>query len=219
MNTSLARMRLAQVRPLVAPLRRAVVWSPVVLVGLIGLVVLEVSLRTTDDAGALLARLRLCGVGLAAALAFVVDDDAALTLAPSPTALLARRAQRILAGVALAAASWLLMAVRVGVFDPGRSWRVAGGLALETATYLVVALAAASLATRVAPDGFGGATGAMVVFVLYLGSVLVPPRYAPLPANPFARGATTRLAWDLALTFALLVWASQDPARRRPGRH
>ncbi|MDP1795336.1 MAG: hypothetical protein Q8K63_14455, partial [Acidimicrobiales bacterium] len=132
--------------------------APLGVVGATGAVMTLLVISTADPAAAQ-SRLRLGAACVAASLAFVVDDEAAHTLAGSPATLRARRGVRALVAFALATAAFAVMMVladaRSGVGRPEVAYL------LEFAAIACIALGVGSGAVGRSDDGRGGAVGAL----------------------------------------------------------
>jgi hypothetical protein len=142
---------------------------------------------------------------MAAALAFVLDDRAATTLAPSPLTLLERRVLRLGVVVPVVAMWWLglvgLLSVRRAAPLPPTST-----LLVELAAYTAIGFAACVWSQRLSDDGSGGIAGAVVVAAAFASTRLSLPTWWPLPAS--------RFHLVLAVAIAALVAGSLDPATR-----
>ncbi len=157
-----------------------------------------------------LARLTLVLVAVGAALA--LDDEAAVTVACSPTSLLWRRAVRL----ALAAAGAAAVTV-VALFAVGATGSTGGvpldRLVVEGAGILLLAMA---LSTAV-----GGDRGAFLFAVGLLGAVVVQQRWPAWSLFPMAPGAPgwsrAGLVWGViaAVSAGALLVISRDPCLRR----
>ena len=167
-------------------------------------------LVTLGDRGDAPSRLSIAGAAVAAATAFLLDDPAAATLAPSPTPLHVRRLHRMLIAAAIVPLWW---AATVSLAAD----RVAGlfvrGLALELTVLTFVALAGSAAASARHPTD-GGIVGAVCSIACFASTFLPPRWWLPFPGDPTGPGAPQRLTAILACAIALLVWSSRDPARR-----
>ena len=157
-------------------------------------------------------RLSIAGAGVAATSAFLLDDQAAITLAASPTSLPTRRFRRV-AAAALIVALWWLAAVAVAIIRIG-SFPLAGR-ALQLSMLVAVALAASAVAAAVGDRTSGGIAGAACCMVVYATTYLPPQGWLPLPTHPDAPGATLRLLLAIVGALAVLAHMSRDPAERR----
>jgi fluoroquinolone transport system permease protein len=165
----------------------------------------------TASVGAVPMRLRLSAAAVAATACFVLDDDAALTLAPVPITRLTRRLVRYSVAAAIVAA-WLAVIAFAADALTGVG-RPPTGFFVEIGVVGLVAAAAACLAIGRSDDGRGGVTGAMVGLVC-AASTQLPARWLPLTAQPEMKRLT---AVALCATAVALV-ASADPAKRRVPR-
>ena len=198
-------MGLRKVAMLVRPTAHSLAWTPLASGGALALALLALT-----DQG--LTELRLAGIGICVGAAFILDDAAAVTVAYSPTTLLARRSLRIALALApLAALSALL------------SWFAGSaaslGVSLELAAMLAVTLAAAAIAARIRGDGRGGvAAGPALLTLLAAAFLLLPPRWGLFPAvprDPSWTAAHQRWALILLAGVLCLLRASRSPARKR----
>ncbi|MFN2503389.1 MAG: hypothetical protein ABR540_04000 [Acidimicrobiales bacterium] len=194
------------------PVVRAISWRPVAL-GAAAAITLIAFLRARHaDPGATLAGVRAAALLLCAGLAFALDDPAASTLASSPTPKAARRGHRMVILLGLFVVLW------------GTMITVAEGLplaaaTLEAAAMLGVALGAAALAARSAPDGLGGIAGGPVLTLLLLATFVGQrhwPRWVSLlpssPLDPAWSAAHIRWALLLAISIGVLMATARDPA-------
>ena len=140
------------------------------------------------------------------AITLILDDPAAVTLAPSPVSLWRRRALRIAVGlpavtVAAVPAAWYLHA------HTPTPWTDGG---LEWAGTVAVALAFAVLALRRAADAMASAVAAPLVLVAVGLSSTLPERWSVRPVGDH------RVLWLAAALVGVCVvrLASADPARR-----
>ena len=191
----------------VAPLAIKVLnWQPGARMMIIGLAFVAVGSRAEVQ-----ARLSIACVSVAATSAFLLDDQAAITLAASPTSLPARRLHRV-AVASIGVGLWWLVAVAVAAI------RVGGfpftGRALQLGMLVAVALAASAVAARVGDRTSGGIAGAACCMVVYATTYLPPRRWRPLPSHPDAPGATPQHLVALASALAVLAYMSRDPAAR-----
>ena len=61
----------------------------------------------------------------------------------------------------------------------------------------------------------GGIAGALFSMACFATTFLPSRTWLPLPPNPDAPGATSRLLAVLSCAIAVLAWVSRDPVRRR----
>lgn len=179
-------------------------WQPCGRLMVVGLAFVAIGVRAT-----IYTRLSIAGAGVAATSAFLLDDQAAITLASSPTSLPARRLHRV-ALAAITVGLWWLAAVAVATIRVG-SFPLAGR-ALQLGMFVAVALAASAVAAGVGDRTTGGFAGAACCMVVYATTYLPPQRWLPLPAQPDTPGATTRLLVALGCALAVLAYMSRDPA-------
>ncbi len=176
-------------RALVLPLARAIDWLP--LAATVPLVLAGAWLTPGEFA---VAVVRLAGALLAAAAAFTLVDDMAVTTAATPVPRWARQWARTLPAAGVAAAAW------------AAAWRLAGmpgGLtasAGEAVAALLLALAGAGWAVR-----------------LWEGRAVALAGAAPVLAAGAGTWAPTGPGWWWAAVPLLLVTAAAhtDPARSR----
>ena len=174
------------------------------------------ALSTPAVGGDPMLRMRLSVVAMAAALAFVLDDRAAVTLASSPLTLLERRFLRIGIGTPVVITWWVVLLVLVSVRRsaplPSTSM-----VLLELGMYSVIGLAGSVWSQRRSADGSGGIAGAVLVTVVFLSALVRMPAWWPL-ATSSAGVVPARLQLVLGAAVIVLVAGSLDPCRRRPGR-
>lgn len=160
-----------------------------------------------DFDGALLAASVIAGAGAGYAL----DDDAAVTLAPSPTSLARRRALRAVPVAAVLGLAWV-SALALAALAGAPSRPPVAVLAAELAASAGVAGALASAGRTDGPvsPGAGAAAGALLLMVGIAGMAM---RVAWLPS--FGGGADHgRWWWVAAAGAAATAWSSRDPAAR-----
>lgn len=212
------RVLVLAVRPMVRSLR----WRPLLGAAVAAAALLWLLRPDDGDPATLLGLLRLGGILLAAGSAFFLDDDAAETVACSPTSLAARRGLRLVVLVGVFAVLWgLLLGVASASAAAGVGGLPIAGATLEVAGMLAFALAAAAVAGRWAADERGGVAAGPALTLLVLGAYLGQmrwPRYVTLfPVGPGdASWAPARLRWAvlLWLSAAVVALTSADPARR-----
>lgn len=190
---------------------KAIPLHPLMATAALSLAAVEWSVRAGVGPDALAYRTRLCGVALAGAAAFLLDDAAAETVASAPTTLARRTVQRVLLGVAVVATAWGVLGWRAGLFASAVA-NLDRVLALELAVYVTIGFATAACTAR--RDGPGGMVGAFAVGVGLLAAMQFPDGWSPLPASPLASGAVRELWIALAATATALAVAIRDPASR-----
>lgn len=209
MNVSMA-FRATRVRQL-PPLARLAVkilnWQPTA-----RLMIAGIAFVTIGSQAGVQMRLSIASAGVAASIAFWLDDHAAVTVASSPTSLPIRRLHRVTIA-ALAVGMWWVAVVTLATNRAG-SFQIVGR-ALEISVLVAVALAASAVASTVGDHTTGGIAGAACSVASYATTFLPPQPWLPLPAYPDAPGATPRLLATLAGAMAVLVYASRDPATRK----
>ena len=192
---------------LARPALRVMSWQPLVYVMVAGILIVA----SGNRAGVHL-RLSIAGAAVAAATAFLLDDSAAVTLAASPTSLSLRRLQRVTVA-ALAVGLWWAAAIAVTTHLVGGF--PLRGRALELSVFVAVATAVSATASTMGDRTAGGIAGALFSMAGFATTFLPSRTWLPLPPNPDAPGATSRLLAVLFCAIAVLAWVSRDPARRR----
>ncbi|HET7488130.1 MAG TPA: hypothetical protein VFJ85_09390 [Acidimicrobiales bacterium] len=200
-------MRSRQLGATVAVLPRIVGLGPPAWAAAGGLAVVAFASRP----GNIALHLRVAAMAVAAATAILLDDDAAVTLAPSPTALPVRRSFR-LAVVTVAVGGW--WAAMLAVATARTAHLPAAALTTEVVALTAIAVAAALAVQRLAGDGRSGATGGIVVVAWFALSFL---RISGVPAvpSPLDPDGPARLLLVAAAAGAAALLLSRDPARRR----
>lgn len=193
---------------------RSARWLPVAGAVGVGLAILAVTAVERPEAGAVVWRLRLVGLVVAATTADVFHDPAAPTVASAPLSLSRRRLFLVVAGGAAVGLGWLglALAARASV----SSLPMFGSLTAEVGALLGLALAGSAVAIRLAPGADAGMAGALCALTASALSSVVPDRWWPLPAHPTAPDAVAQYVLVAAVALAIVAWMSTDPARRRP---
>ena len=186
-------------------------WVPLAACGAIGYWIVYVGVHTTRQTGDV--QLPLASVVVCAAAAFVLDDEAARTVAYTPTPLLVRRAIRVALGMPLLWAMWVILA--------WYSHALTAAMAVEYAGMLTLTLALAAIGAAVIGEERAGVFATPALFVLLGSSAVVSTRWRPFPLTPI--GSTwfdLYGRWGIVLAVSLLgfLMASADPAKRRPAR-
>lgn len=152
-----------------------------------------------DDA---VAALKYAALALGLAVATILDDPAATTVAAAPRTLLRRRGLTLAVAAPALAAAWIAV-VSVAAVDAA----VAFAMTLELAAVVLVALALAV--------GLEGAVAGPLVVLAFLGIDAFAPDWAVAPDLADWRFV---VAWagSAALGLAALLRASRDPAGARP---
>ena len=213
-------MRLRVLGVAVRPLVRSLRWRPLVGAAVAAAVVVWLLGPDDGDAVAVLGPLRLGGFLLAAGAALLLDDDAAETVACSPTALWARRALRLAVVVGGFTMGWGVL-VAMASASAGDGGVPVAAATLEVFGMLSLALAVAAVGARWAPDGRGGVAGGpaltLAMLAAYLGQMRWP-RYVtlfpPAPGDPSWTPAHLRWALLLAAAVTVVAVTCADPARR-----
>ncbi len=165
---------------------------------------------TGEDSGAV-SRLPIGSVVVAAAGATALEDPAARTVAASPTPLLVRRAQRLLALTVLVGAWW---AAGLAVVHRRAGGVADGALTRELAVLLVIAVAGTAAAQVRQPEAAVGFVGSLAALAWFGASWLPRIRHVPLPPAALDPAASGRLTAVLAASVALFLVLSRDPAAR-----
>jgi hypothetical protein len=160
--------------------------------------------------------LRIGAAMLALGAAFVLDDPTVETTAHLPGPLWLRRAVRVALVAPIIAAAWVLDVLLAGRTAPAGTSLPTRALTLELATLLVIVLAVAALAGRVASDRVGGLAAGPILIALVAAGFALPGRLAmfvPEPSDP--RWTHSHRVWlmVLAVAGAILAVLSADPAR------
>jgi hypothetical protein len=190
---------------------RTVPWVPLAASGAIALWIVYAGAHGNLHSGDV--QLPLAGVVVCVAAAFVLDDEAARTVACTPTPLLVRRAIRVALGMPLLWATWVILA--------WYSHALTAPMAVEYAGMLTLTLTLAAIGARVIGEERAGLFATPALFVLLGSSAIVSTRWRPFPLTPI--GATWfdlygRWGLVLAVSVLIFVMASADPAKRRPAR-
>ena len=209
--------RLRQLSALRRPLAAAIRWQPMVLGTLLVAVLLAVKAPDVTSAESAVLWLRVVAIVLASSACFVLDDDAAELLSPSPASLARRRTLRLGVAVGLVALPWagsvLAVSMRPRVDVP--VW----GLTLELAALLAVGLAAAAAMDRWTGVPDPGVGASPLVFALALLAFRLPARWALyVPPGPAWDDAHLRWAALLGGASLVLAWSMRDPAARSARR-
>jgi hypothetical protein len=185
-------------------------WIPLVASGPIAFWIIYLGLH--DDRPADPVQLPLAGAVLCATAAFLLEDDAARTIASLPTPLVVRRGIRVALAVPVAWALWT-----------GLAWYandLAGATALEFAGMLAFTMALATIGAAILGEERGGLFASPTLLVLLGASAALPPRWQPFPIRPVGTWFDIYGRWGVVLVVSVVVFliVSTDPARRRPVR-
>jgi hypothetical protein len=211
------RIRARQAAALRGATVRSVWWPPALVAALLAACLV----LWRDDAlaapGTALRLLRTIAVLLAVGAAFVLDDDAGVTVASSPTPLWWRRALRYVTAVAVVLPAWAGVLAYAGARRPELP---VARLTLELAALVILgfAFAAATIRWWGVPDpGLGAA--------LAIGGVTLAAALAPASLQVFTtpgsaswQPSTIRWAVLLLVAITVLVAATRDPAVRSLAR-
>lgn len=179
-------------------LLRAVSWRPIVGAGALALVVSRDGIPPS-----------LVPAVVAAGVAGVLDDGAAVFLGSSPTTLARRRAHRLALALPMASVAWAVVYL-------AWSSRAGGGVAgwpagLAFAALVGVVLAASALASGRDGARPGGVAAVPLLLAVVVTGMVVPSELALLVGH----GHERNWAVVLAVSLVALVAASRDPAARR----
>lgn len=181
-------MKARQARALALPSLRATGWP-----ALVGAALAAAGLLTLPGPGGLL--LLLAAGIVAVGVAFVVEDEAEVTVASVPTRLLLRRLVRLGVSLPLVAVLWTLLL-----------WHGDGDWTVPTLVLAALGMLAAAVAAR-----YGAVAGAMVPPALIVAAQLLPARLELLDGSP---AASARWLALLAVGIAAFCAASRDPAHQ-----
>lgn len=198
------RRRYRQLAAMAVPAARVVSWQPMAATSLGA-----VALVAIGTPAGVPFRLSVAGACLGASAAYVIDDPGAVTVASSPTCLVARRALRAAAATAGAGMGWsAALVVSLSRVDAIAVWPAT----VEFAAFLVLALAVSAVAAAIG-DGTDAAIAGVVVTMICFASTFLPePTWLPFPPDPAAPGAARRLLLILAAAALVFAFASRDPA-------
>ena len=190
---------------------RTVRWVPLAASGAIALWIVYTGVHANRHTGDV--QLPLAAVVVCMAAAFVLDDEAARTVACTPTPLLMRRAIRVALGMPLLWATWVILA--------WYSHALTATMAVEYAGMLALTLTLAAIGAQVIGEERAGLFASPALFVLLGSSAVISARWRPFPLMPI--GSTWfdlygRWGVVLAVSALVFVMASADPAKRRPAR-
>ncbi|CAN5263734.1 ABC transporter [soil metagenome] len=219
---------ISAVPELVRPIARSIRWSPLVISGASGAIIVYLQARdacTLEGAGgscvglgARISIVRIAAVLIAIGAGFILDDPTEETTAHQPVSLLLRRFTRIaVAAPAVLTFWWLSMALAVRTLDDPASFPK-GAVSVELAAIVAVALALAAVATPFVPERMGGIAAGPALLGFVVGLLLLPPRLNLFVNDPMhERWSGSHEAWWAILVLAALVLllSSRDPWRRR----
>ncbi|MGH2901363.1 MAG: hypothetical protein ACRDMZ_21980, partial [Solirubrobacteraceae bacterium] len=153
--------------------------------------------------------------------AFLLDDDAAATVAATPTSLARRRLLRValalpLLGAVWAAALWYATRAQGAWSQPDAR----AALSLQLGAMLALTLAASALALRALPGEQCGWTGAIAPVALLSAVLALPERWTLLAMPGDATWAAVQQRWAALLVLGLvaLAWAGREPRPQRSSR-
>jgi hypothetical protein len=202
---------LEKVRLLLPLVARTIRWIPIPASSAIALWIVYAG--THSDRPTNIVQVPLAGLVVCAAAGFLLDDEAAETVASSPTSLLVRRGIRVALGLPLIWAIWGVLA-----------WYAAGltaSASLEFAGMLALTLALAGVGGIILGEERAGLFSTPALFVALGASAILSNRWQPFPLTPLSPTWFDRYArWGIVLIVSLLVFllTSADPAKRRPAR-
>lgn len=154
------------------------------------------------DAGGPAMSLQYAALALGIAVASVLDDPAASTIAAVPPALLTRRGMTFVVVAPALVAAWVVL-----VATSSASVELAGALTLQSVAIVLLALALAVVLAR------GSAVSGPLVALAFVGLHLFAPRWAVDPDVRDWRWDAIWVALAVASLLTLLV-VSRDPGRR-----
>lgn len=195
-------VRLVAAVPVVAP------WTPMVVAGAAGLLLVGFG---NAETGGVVFDLRLSGAAVAATTALVLDDPAAATLASAPTTLLARRGARVVVAASFVAGWWCAAA---GVARARLAYVPAAPLLREVVVLTAVAVLGSITAQRWS-DARGGSAGAFVAGWWFVLSLVPRVGAMPLPPQPMRPGTAGPLLAVTGLAVGVALLVSRDPASPR----
>lgn len=191
---------------------RSVRWPPalVAVVFVAGLVAWKH--EALSESGPVLVVLRIVAILLALGAVFVLEDDAAVSVASSPTPLWWRRALRCAVAAAIAVPAWAAVLTYAHSRAPELPWL---RLSLELAVLVTVGLAVAGVVSRRLDVLDSGTTAALAVLGFALTAAYLPARLAlfTAPGSPAWDPSTLRWAGMLLVAATVLAVSTLDPAR------
>lgn len=199
-------------------LRRATLhsvrWPPALAAALI-VTALSIWRRAVfDDLGSALLALRTTAVLLALGAAFVLDDDAAVSIAAAPTPLWWRRMLRYAVAAIFVVPVWTGVVAYATFQQPGLPWL---RLSLELTVLVALGLTCGSVAAR----GWDMTDPGMAAALCVLGGAFVAAHLPPWvglflqPDSAHWQASTLRWLALLIVCLAVLVATTRDPAHRR----
>jgi hypothetical protein len=161
-------------------------------------------LSTDPDSARTIVAVQCAALALGLAVASILDDPAADTIASVPLTLLVRRILAIALVLPAVAAAWIGVVSLSGINVP-----LAGAMTLQLGGLVLLTLAFAA----VNPIAFGGAVAGPLVVLVFFGGRVVAPDWA---FSPELGDWRWDVAWAGLATCALLalLLASRDPAHR-----
>lgn len=191
---------------------RSVRWPPalVAVIFVAGLIAWKRDALDSPDSGLLL--LRIAASLLALGAVFVLEDDAAVSVASSPTPLWWRRALRCGVAAAFVVPAWVGVLGYAHARRPTLPWE---RLSLELAVLITVGLAVAGVVSRRLDVLDSGMTAALTVLGFAMACAYLPPPFALFtsPASPSWEPSTMRWVGALIAAVAVLAVTTRDPAR------
>jgi hypothetical protein len=199
-------------RDLLLATARAVAWSPFAATTTVSLLLAAVQHWTSDRTDAVLTHLAI--VIIAGATATVIDDEAATTLTTSTTVHRTRLLLRTALGVTAGAACLLAFTATLQVANGSTTHRDLLNLLPLWASLTAITIGIATLATRLFPNTSAALIGSGA---LLSGAILTSATPPVQVASNFSQLGLwnepgERVTWVTAISFAVFVWASRDPA-------
>ncbi len=186
-------------------------WPPALAAALIVGALASWRRESLDDLGSAMTVLRMVAVVLAVGAVFVLDDDAAVSVASAPTPLWWRRLLRYGVAAVFVLPVWIAVAAYTRAQQPELPWL---RHSLELAALVAVGLAVASAVDRWSGATEPGMAAALSVLGCTLVAAYLPPRVALFVQPESAHWQASTLRWValLIMGLAVLVATTRDPA-------
>lgn len=216
-------VRLSQFLPLLDQKTRLVRWKPILGGAAVGFVVLfQFSGALATSSISAIVPMRLAALVLCLGSVFLLDDPAAVTVAPVATPLRYRRGLRLILAVPLIAVAWMgqLIYVTRSIHEEPPDMLTIWGLTLELVAMMTMGLAIAALATWWVSEGLGGVAAGPTLLVILGAASFLPHRWTLFPGSmddPEWSAAHMRWAVVAVVAALLVAYSSRDPAARRLG--